>query len=271
MVLSRWRHRSAGRGTARQRVKIMCLVVVGASLATVLLVRFARPGVAATCSQHVVQAWTSSTNGSQQHYGVKAATGIWVPSNPASPSCTRVSSLIDVRNSSNWVEVGWFMDPAEVNSCGTYPVGDSNPRQFTMYVKDGIGHCPSGTPPIWNPTGGYEPANVHETDPANCTPISNTYEWDVNSTPVWTVTNKVSFCLGESITNGERVSTADGMDTTRSDFAGLMINGASGNFAYWTDSSLCADTDDRFDNQYDSARHVEVVAGTTTWDSTPCY
>ncbi len=150
------------------------------------------------------------------------------------------------------------MDPTRTNpGCG-YPSGGTQPRQLVAYYKNGSFHCPeSGTPPLWNPSSNYQPANVRlVTNPANCSPTNNKWVWEVDGTTVHTEVDTLGFCSGKSISNGERLPPED---EAKSDFKGLKVLLWGGSWTAWSDAKVCYDNDGNFDNIFHSdTGHVAV-------------
>jgi len=256
-------------------MRIRRTVSIIASLLLPLSFVFLTPSPAlAACgdTQRNVQAWTSNTNGNTQHFGTKASTGIWVPPSPPSPDCVRVSSLLVDAGGGSWAEIGWFMDPTVLSSCH-YPASGTQPRQFVAYGKNGVLHCPiSGTPPLWNPGSNYQAAHVEEvTDPSTCTPLHNRWDWVVaGSGTVRTEIDTLDFCIGASVTNGERYPPEA---NAKADFQGLKVKGSGGSWIAWSDSHVCGDNDSNFDNIFHTAKdHVGVDSDPPDeQDSSICY
>jgi hypothetical protein len=217
-----------------------------------------------------VQAWTNDTNGSENHFGTKAATGIWVPPSPPTPQCVRVSSIFTVAGGEQ-VEIGWIMDPTRYG-CADYPLNGTVPRQLVAYYHNGQIHCPmNGTPDLWNPSGDYQSANVYQAKtPASCSPTDNRWVWEVGGNQVHQEVDTLSFCSGKSIANGERFPPET---NAKSDFQGLKVLGSGGGWLSWTDAHVCYDDDGSFDVIFhDQAGHVGVDSDPPDdSDLSPCY
>lgn len=248
------------------------ILVVGASMFVSLtsIVILPAPALAACPSSQLnVQAWTKDTNGSENHFGTKAATGIWVPPSPPTPTCVRVSSIFTTSGGES-AEVGWIMDPKRIG-CADYPLNGTQPRQLVVYYHNSQIHCPMNNPPLWNPGSNYQPAHISQTiAPANCSPTNNKWVWVVDGNQVHQEIDTLSMCSGKSIVNGERFTPES---EAKSDFQGLKVQGSGGGWLSWTDSKVCYDDDGNFHaTLHADTGHVGVDEDPPSdSDSTLCY
>lgn len=260
--------------------QVRILMVLICSGLIVLLA--AQVGDAATTSQcryqtnhYNVATYTPSSNGWLTHWGTKAARGIWVPSTAQNPVCIRVSSILAVHQGGDVeVEIGWFEDPTVAFPICSYPLGDTKPRRLAILGLGGFGACVvSGTPPVLSPSSGFEPMNVHETNPgnANCSEANRTgeYAWVDNSTRIATVSG-LAMCTGVAVTNSERYSY-NGSDNAHAEFDGLMYYGASASWNDWADQGWCYDTDPGYDSAIYSPTHSEVISASNQIITPACF